>query len=69
VVSEGPPKKRKRKQARKKNLAKSDRPTFPFFPLFFSFFSVPLLGAMRVGCGHATADGHPQLAAGSSFAS
>jgi hypothetical protein len=28
-----------------------------------------LLGAMRVGCGHATAYGHPQLAAGSFFTS
>jgi hypothetical protein len=61
---EGPPKKKKKKTSTKKRIWRkaTDR-------LFFSFFQVPLLSAMRVGCGHATADGHPQLAAGSSFAS
>jgi hypothetical protein len=33
-------------------------------PFFLSF-----KGALCVGCGHATACGHPQLAAGSSFKS
>jgi hypothetical protein len=59
----GPLKKKQKTKDQKKNQAKSDRPTFLFF------FKVPLLSAMRVGCGHATAYGHLQLAAGSSFTS
>jgi hypothetical protein len=55
---EGPPKKKK-KHGKKIWRKATDR-------LFLFFF---YLSAMRVGCGHATADGHPQLAAGSPFAS
>jgi hypothetical protein len=61
----GPPKKKKKKTTTKKKIwRKATDRLFLFF-----FFKVPLLSAMRVGCGHATADGHPQLAAGSFFAS
>jgi hypothetical protein len=51
-------KKEKENKHEKKNLAKSDR------PFFFFFFQVPLLSAMRVGCGHATADRRWAPAAG-----
>jgi hypothetical protein len=56
-------KKRKRKQGTKKQSQKNNRPTF-----FFFFFRCPLRRLWAV-CGHATACGHPQLAAVSSFMS
>jgi hypothetical protein len=57
---EGPPKKKKKENKDQKNNPKKQPTDFPF--LFVK-------GAPCVGCGHATACGHPQLAAGSSFAS
>jgi hypothetical protein len=58
---EGPPKqKQKNKDQQKSRQKATDR-----LPFLFYF----ILGAPCVGCGHATAYGHPQLAVGSSFTS
>jgi hypothetical protein len=61
----GPPKKKKKKNKQQKNNPKK-QPTD--FPSFFFFFRCPLRRLWAV-CGHATACGHPQLAAVSSFTS
>jgi len=63
-AGKGPPKKKKKKTRDKKTTPKNNRPTF----LFFFFFRCPLRRLWAV-CGHATACGHPQLAAVSSFTS
>jgi hypothetical protein len=64
LLLKGPSKKSKRKQGTKNNPGKKQPTDFPFIFFFFC-----RLSPMRVGCGHATACGHPQLAVGSSFTS
>jgi hypothetical protein len=64
VVTKGPPKKQTNKG--QKTNPKKQPTDFPFFFIFF--FRCPLRRLWAV-CGHATACGHPQLAAVSSFAS
>jgi hypothetical protein len=65
---QGTSKKNKKKQALKKKIWRKATDRLPL-PFFFFFLGAPFKRYARRLHGHATADGHPQRAAGSSFAS
>jgi hypothetical protein len=66
AMYKGPPKKKK---GTKKQFTQKITDRLPFFFLFLRTFFYLFKQRTFFFCGHATACGHPQLAAGSSFTS